>query len=378
MALQIVILGPAHPFRGGGITTFNERLARGLQEAGHRVEILNFTVQYPSFLFPGKSQTTNEAAPTDLTIEQRLHSMNPFNWWATGEYLRKKKPDLVLVRYWLPFMGPAFGTVLRRVRKNHHTKIIALTDNVQPHEKRLGDQHFTRYFLPVCDAFITMSKKVELDLRAFVDDKPILQVRHPLYDNFGEPVAKETARKTLGIAADCKLILFFGFIRAYKGLDLLLKAIPLIREPGIVLLVAGEFYEDAAAYHQLIGELGIENKVKLVADFIPSDQVRYYFSAADLVVQPYRNATQSGVTPLAYHFDKPMVVTNVGGLPDYVENEVTGLIAEPEPASLAQAINRFFEFGEDRFSTQIREKKKELSWSAFINQVMDLFNSLKK
>jgi glycosyltransferase involved in cell wall biosynthesis len=377
MALHIVILGPAHPFRGGGITTFNERLARGLQEAGHRVEILNFTVQYPAFLFPGKSQTTDEAAPTDLTIEQRLHSMNPLNWWATGEYLRKKKPDLILVRYWLPFMGPAFGTVLRRARKNHHTKIIALTDNVQPHEKRLGDQLFTRYFLPACDAFITMSKKVELDLRAFVDDKPILQVRHPLYDNFGEPVAKETARKTLGIAADCKLILFFGFIRAYKGLDLLLKAIPLIREPGIVLLVAGEFYEDAAAYHQLIGELGIENKVKLVADFIPSDQVRYYFSAADLVVQPYRNATQSGVTPLAYHFEKPMVVTNVGGLPDYVEDGVTGLLAEPEPSSLANAINRFFEFGEDRFSTQIREKKKELSWPAFIDQLLKLFHRLK-
>ncbi|MCF1713076.1 glycosyltransferase [Flavihumibacter sp. RY-1] len=378
MALQIVILGPAHPFRGGGITTFNERLARGLQEVGHRVEILNFTVQYPSFLFPGKSQTTNEAAPTDLTIEQRLHSMNPFNWWATGEYLRKKKPDLVLVRYWLPFMGPAFGTVLRRVRKNHHTKIIALTDNVQPHEKRLGDQLFTRYFLPACDAFITMSKKVELDLRAFVDNKPILQVRHPLYDNFGLPVEKDRARKQLDIPSESKVLLFFGFIRAYKGLDLLLKAMPFIREHNILLLVAGEFYEDPAAYHKLIKELGIETKVKLMADFIPSDQVRYYFSAADLVVQPYRNATQSGVTPLAYHFDKPMVVTNVGGLPDYVENEVTGLIAEPEPASLANAINRFFEFGEDRFSAQIREKKKELSWSAFINQVMDLFNSLKK
>lgn len=376
MALHIVILGPAHPFRGGGITTFNERLARGLQEAGHRVEILNFTVQYPAFLFPGKSQTTDEAAPADLTIEQRLHSMNPLNWWTTGEFLRKKKPDLILVRYWLPFMGPAFGTVLRRVKKNQHTKIIAITDNVLPHEKRLGDRLFTRYFLPSCDAYITMSQKVERDLRTFVTTKPILQVRHPLYDNFGEPVAKETARKTLGIAVDCKLILFFGFIRAYKGLDLLLKAIPLLREPGIVLLVAGEFYEDAAAYHQLIGELGIENKVKLVADFIPSEQVRYYFSAADLVVQPYRNATQSGVTPLAYHFEKPMVVTNVGGLPDYVENEVTGLVAEPEPASLAQAINRFFEFGEDRFSAQIREKKEELSWSAFIDQLLKLFQRL--
>ncbi|GAB2658540.1 glycosyltransferase family 4 protein [Flavihumibacter cheonanensis] len=377
MALHIVILGPAHPFRGGGITTFNERLARALQEAGHRVEILNFTVQYPAFLFPGKSQTTDEAAPSDLIIEQRLHSMNPLNWWTTGEYLRKKKPDLILVRYWLPFMGPAFGTVLRRARKNHYTKIIALTDNVQPHEKRLGDQLFTRYFLPACDAFITMSKKVEQDLRAFVDNKPILQVRHPLYDNFGLPVEKDSARKRLNIHSDTKVLLFFGFIRAYKGLDLLLKALPLIREQNMLLLVAGEFYEDPAAYHKLIKELGIETKVKLMADFIPSDQVRYYFSAADLVVQPYRNATQSGVTPLAYHFEKPMVVTNVGGLPDYVEDGVTGLLAEPEPSSLANAINRFFEFGEDRFSTQIREKKKELSWPAFIDQLLKLFHRLK-
>jgi glycosyltransferase involved in cell wall biosynthesis len=378
MALYIVILGPAHPFRGGGITTFNERLARGLQEAGHKVEILNFTVQYPSFLFPGKSQTTDEPPPTDLTIEQRLHSMNPINWWSTGEYLRKKKPDLILVRYWLPFMGPAFGTVLRRVRKNRSTKIIALTDNVQPHEKRLGDQLFTRYFLPACDAFITMSKKVEQDLRSFVADKPILQVRHPLYDNFGSPVAKDKAREHLGISSDTRVLLFFGFIRAYKGLDLLLKALPLIREQNILLVVAGEFYDEPAAYHRLINELGIENKVKLMADFIPSDQVRFYFSAADLVVQPYRNATQSGVTPLAYHFDKPMVVTNVGGLPDYVENEKTGLIAEPEPASLAQAINRFFEFGADRFSAQICEKKKELSWPVFIDQLLQLFYRLKK
>jgi glycosyltransferase involved in cell wall biosynthesis len=352
-------------------------MARGLQEAGHRVEMLNFTVQYPSFLFPGKSQQTEEPAPADLVIEQRLHSMNPLNWWTTGEYLRKKKPDLIVVRYWLPLMGPAFGTVLRRVRKNRHTKIIAITDNVRPHEKRPGDTLFTRYFLPACDAYITMSKKVEQDLRSFVSSKPIVQVRHPLYDNFGLPVEKTMAREKFGIRSDVKLLLFFGFIRAYKGLDILLKAIPLIQHQQVQLLVAGEFYDDPAMYQELIKELHIENRVLLMADFIPTDQVRYYFSAADLVVQPYRNATQSGVTPLAYHFEKPMVVTNVGGLPDYVDNEITGLIAEPTPASIASAIDRFFEFGEDRFSAQIREKKKELSWPSFISQLINLYSSIK-
>lgn len=376
MSLHIVILGPAHPFRGGGITTFNERLARGLQEAGHTVEILNFTVQYPGFLFPGKSQTTEEPAPADLKIEQRLNSMNPLNWWRTGEYLRKKKPDLILVRFWLPFMGPAFGTVLRRVRKNRHTKIIALTDNVIPHESRPGDKLFTSYFLPVADAFITMSKKVQADLLQFTSRKPVLLLPHPLYDNFGEAVSKEAARRVLGIEKDKKLILFFGFIRTYKGLDLLLKAMPKIKTENIQLLVAGEFYDDPQPYHQLIKEQGIESKVQLMGDFIPSDQVRNYFCAADLVVQPYRNATQSGVTPLAYHFEKPMVVTNVGGLPDYVEDGKTGLIAIPEPASLATQVDRFFELGADHFIEPIREKKKELSWISFVNQVTGLYSKL--
>jgi len=376
MPLQIVILGPAHPFRGGGITTFNERLARGLQEAGHQVEMLNFTVQYPSFLFPGKSQTTTEPAPADLKIERRLHSMNPLNWWQTGQYLKKKKPDLILVRYWLPFMGPAFGTVLRLVRKNKHTRVIAITDNVLPHEKRPGDRLFTRYFLPACDAFITMSAKVEKDLKTFIQHKPILLLRHPLYDNFGVILNKQEARAELGIDPAKHLLLFFGFIRAYKGLDLLLKAIPLIQDETIQLLVAGEFYEDATVYQQLIKELGIEKKVKLIADFIPADQVKYYFSAADLVVQPYKNATQSGVTPLAYHFEKPMVVTNVGGLPDYVDQGKTGLIAAANPESIAAAIQQFFGYGEDHFIPFIRDKKKELSWSNFINQIAELYSSL--
>ncbi len=376
MPLHIIILGPAHPFRGGGITTFNERMARSLQEAGHRVEILNFTVQYPSFLFPGKSQTTSEPSPADLQIVQKLHSMNPLNWFKTGRYLRTQKPDLILVRYWLPFMGPAFGTVLRQVRKNHHTKVIAITDNVLPHEKRPGDRLFTRYFLPACDAFITMSAKVEKDLQLFHTNKPILTLRHPLYDNFGAILDKETACAELGIDPNQKILLFFGFIRNYKGLDLLFRAVSLLKEERILLLVAGEFYEDPDLYKKLLKELEIEKYTVLVNEFIPSDKVKYYFSAADLVVQPYRNATQSGVTPLAYHFEKPMVVTNVGGLPDYVEPGKTGLIAEPDPVSIAAAIKAFFEFGEDHFTPQIREKKKELSWSNFVSQISELYAGL--
>jgi glycosyltransferase involved in cell wall biosynthesis len=376
MALSIVILGPAHPFRGGGITTFNERLARGLQESGHQVEIVNFTVQYPSFLFPGKTQISQETAPKDLRISRRLHSMNPVSWYQTGRYIRKKKPDLVIVRYWLPFMGPAFGTVLRQAKKNRHTRVIAITDNVRPHEKRIGDEAFTRYFVKPCDGFITMSARVEQDLNDFVSAKPVLRLRHPLYDNFGEILPKSEARKTLGLDPDKKWVLFFGFIRAYKGLDILLNAISRVHDPAIQFLVAGEFYEEERPYRELIRSLKIEDRVKIVADFIPNDAVKQYFSAADLVVQPYRNATQSGVTPLAYHFEIPMVVTRVGGLPDYVEDGKTGLIAEPEPVSLADAITRYFEFGEEHFRPHIRQKKQELSWQVFISQIEGLFERL--
>ncbi|KIC93858.1 glycosyltransferase [Flavihumibacter solisilvae] len=369
--MNIVILGPAHPFRGGGITTFNARLAQELQSHGHSVSILNFTVQYPSMLFPGKSQFTDEPAPKDLRITRMLHSMNPISWLKTGNYLRKLRPDLIIVRYWLPFMGPAFGTVLRRVKKNRHTKVIAITDNVLPHEKRVGDRIFTRYFLPPCDAFICMSDKVLADLRAFHIQKPIARLHHPLYDNFGTPVEKETARRHLGIDPGVKLLLFFGFIRKYKGLDLLLEAMKQVDDPNVRLLVAGEFYEDINHYKPLMNEIG--DRLILKNDFIPNDEVKYYFSAADVVIQPYRNATQSGVTPLSYHFEKPMIVTNVGGLPDYVTNDVTGIVTEPQPEKIATAINRYLGFGEAHYKSQIRNEKKRFSWTAFVSSLLELY-----
>lgn len=376
MALKIVILGPAHPFRGGGITTFNERLAKELQEQGHQVSILNFTVQYPSFLFPGKSQLTDEPAPAGISIERKLHSMNPLNWIGTGLYLREKRPDLIIVRFWLPLMGPAFGTVLRMVKKNHHTRIIAITDNVKPHEKRPGDKTFTSYFLKSCDAFITMSEKVLADLKEFNVQQPVLKLDHPLYDNFGPGVGKDEARRWLGIPPDKKLLLFFGFIRKYKGLDLLLQACKDLADKDILLVVAGEFYEDEAVYQALIDSLGIRDRVILKNDFIPNEEVKYYFSAADVVVQPYRNATQSGVTPLAYHFEKPMIVTNVGALPDYVPNGRTGIVTEPEPAAIARAIEEFFRFGEEHYKSQIRIEKQKFSWQSFSAAILNLYEKI--
>jgi glycosyltransferase involved in cell wall biosynthesis len=374
----VVIIGPGHPLRGG-LATFDQRLAGEFITEGYSCPIYSFSLQYPSFLFPGTTQYSSEPAPEGLTILSRINSINPFNWLSTGEELRKLRPDIIVVRYWLPVMGPALGTILRRVRKNGHTRIIAITDNILPHEKRPGDVAFTRYFLKSCDAYITMSEKVMNDLRGFEKTKPARQVLHPLYDNFGAPVPKpeareELRRKGLAIGDGDKVILFFGFIRRYKGLDILLEAMadPRIRGAGIRLLVAGEFYEDEKPYREQIERSGIGDLLLLRTDFIPDSEVRYYLCAADAVVQPYRNATQSGVTPLAYYFEKPMIVSNVGGLPGLVPHEKAGLVAEPAAGAMADAVLRFFELGENYFIPHLRSEKQKYSWSRLVGTILEL------
>jgi glycosyltransferase involved in cell wall biosynthesis len=375
---NIVIIGPGHPLRGG-LATFNQRLCKQFNDEGHTCCIYSFSLQYPSFLFPGTTQYSNEPAPTDIEIYSVINSVWPLNWIQIGNALRRIRPDIIVVRYWLPFMGPALGSVLRRVKKNNHTKVIAITDNVIPHEKRPGDVAFTRYFLKCCDAFITMSEKVMNDLRQFEKTKPAKQVLHPLYDNFGEPISKEEARKKLGLDVNEKIVLFFGFIRKYKGLDILLEAMSLMQpqtinnKPQTVkLLVAGEFYEDEKQYKEQIKRLGIEDSLILRTEFIPDSEVKYYLCAADVVIQPYRNATQSGVTPLAYHFEKPMIVTNVGSLPTLVPHEKVGLVCEPEPASLAAAINRYFELGEQYFIPHLRTEKEKYSWHNLVDTILTI------
>jgi len=383
---KIIIIGPAYPFRGGGITTFNQRLAKEFYDQGDDCSIYSFSLQYPSFLFPGKTQYSTEPAPKDLKIFSVINSINPLNWIKIGNRIRIERPDIVVVRYWLPFMGPAFGTILKRVRRNKHTKIICIADNIIPHEHRPGDKALTKYFLKNCDAFITMSEKVMNDLRKFVHDKPAALVQHPLYDNFGEIISKPEAKEKLGVGSQKSIILFFGFIRRYKGLDILLDALKILKEDpvpiaigtkikNLKLMVAGEFYEDEKPYLEQINRLGINDSVILRTDFIPDSEVKYYLCAADAVIQPYRNATQSGVTPLAYYFEKPMIVTNVGGLPSLVPNEKAGLVTEPTAPSIANAILRFYQLGENYFLPHLRSEKQKYSWSNLVNAIKDLGNS---
>jgi glycosyltransferase involved in cell wall biosynthesis len=379
MKKKVIIIGPAHPLRGG-LATFDHRLAKQFIDEGFDCTIYSYSFQYPSFLFPGTTQYSAEPPPEGVRIRSAINSINPLNWLKVGNELKRMKPDLIVVRYWLPFMGPALGTILRRVKKNKHTNIIAITDNILPHEKRPGDIPFTKYFLKSCDAFITMSEAVMHDLRKLEKHKPAQQVIHPLYDNFGEPLPKEEARKKLNIDPSAKLTLFFGFIRKYKGLDLLLNAMSNedIRSQGIKLMVAGEFYEDQEPYSEIIKSLDIEDSLLLKTNFIPDSDVKYYLSAADVVIQPYRNATQSGVTPLAYHFEKPMIVTNVGGLPSLVPHNKVGLVCEPQPDAIANAILRFYELGENYFIPHLRSEKQKYSWHRLIETIVELQKEIKK
>lgn len=371
---KVVIIGPAHPLRGG-LASFDERLARAFQQQGDDVVIYTFSLQYPGFMFPGTTQYSSEPAPTDIRIKVCINSINPLNWLVVGNRLKNYKPDVIVVRYWLPVMGPCLGTILRRAKANGHTRVVAITDNVLPHEKRPGDKPFTKYFLAACDAFVTMSEKVMQDLRLF-SQKPAQQVTHPLYDNFGEQLSKAEARRYLHVPVDGKIILFFGFIRKYKGLDILLEAMKLLRDnpatKEIRLLVAGEYYEDRKPYDELIASLGIEDQLILRTDFIQDSEVKYYLSAADFVIQPYRNATQSGVTPLAYHFEKPMLVTNVGGLPGFVPHKRVGIVAEPNPAAIADGIAALYRLGEDYFLPYLREEKQKYNWAILIDAIKQL------
>lgn len=375
MSKKIVIIGTAHPLRGG-LATYNESLARQFQREGHDVDIYTFSLQYPSFLFPGTSQYSEEPAPKDLNINVLINSINPLNWLKVGRLIKQLKPEIVVVRFWIPFMGPCLGTILRIIRTNKTSKVICIADNVIPHETRFGDKLFTAYFVKAVDAFITMSKKVKEDLMA-ISSKSVMQVIHPLYDHFGDKISAQEAKLKLSIPADQQIVLFFGFIRKYKGLDLLLEAISILNKKGffqknqVKFLIAGEFYESAQPYLDAIQEFQIEDYIILHTHFIADSEVKYYLSAADCVIQPYKNATQSGVTPLAYHFEKPMIVTNVGGLPEMVPAHV-GLIAEPNALSISTQIEKLFTLDLQKFSASIQEEKKKYSWSIITQAILSL------
>ncbi len=372
---RIVLIGSAHPLRAGGLATFNERLADEFVNAGHDVIIYTFSLQYPSVFFPGKSQLSDEPPPEKLNIKVKINSVNPINWVMVGKEIAGLKPDIIIVRYWIPFMSSCLGTICRKASKNNNTKVIAITDNVIPHEKRFGDKALTKYFVNSVDGFITLSESVMNDLKKFDKQKPRKLCLHPLYDNFGDKLDKQEALKKLKLNPDYKYLLFFGFIRDYKGLDLLLKAMADkdLKNSNIKALIAGEFYADEKYYLKLIDDLNINDSIILHTNFISNDMVATYFSAADLVVQPYKDATQSGVTQIAYHFNVPMVVTNVGALPEMVPDMKAGLVVDVDENEIANAIKLYFEKNlQNTLSNTIIEEKKRFSWGKLVDSIIEV------
>lgn len=372
---KIFILGPAWPLRGG-LATFDELLCRTLSDAGHESRIISYSLQYPNFLFPGTTQYSDAPAPEGIRIETRINSVNPFNWLSVGRYIRREKPDFLVIRYWLPFMGPALGTIARRARKNGHTKVLALVDNAIPHEKRPGDRQFSGYFLKSCDGYLTMSHKVMKDLAQFTQSPNKLFTYHPLYTSFHEAVSKAEARKFLGLDTDGKYMLFFGFIRRYKGLDLLLEAMhdERVRAMGIKLIVAGEFYEDRKYYDEIIARLNLKDQLVLKTDFIPNDAVHWYFSACDIVAQTYHNATNSGVTKVAIQFEKPSLVTDVGGLSEEILHERSGYVVPVDVKSIADSIVDYYTNArEESFISVTREEKKKYGWDVMVDSISKLY-----
>ena len=382
--MNIVILGTSHPFRGG-LATFNERLARQFQNEGHYVKIVTFTLQYPSFLFPGKTQFSSEEAPNDLEIIPAVNSCNPFNWRKVANQLRQESPDLLICCYWMAFFAPCYSMIERIVKKNKHTRCIALVHNMLPHEPTLLDKIFAPVFIKATDGFVALSESVVRDIE-MIEQKSLRHGQspkqnnktfspHPIYDHYGERMTKADACKALRIDENKQYMLFFGLVRAYKGLDLLLDAFGMIKEelPELQLLVAGEFYEDEEKYRSQITANGLTDRVVLRNEFIPDADLRKYFGAADLIVQPYRSATQSGVTQVAFHFEKPMLVTNVGGLPEIVPDGKIGYVVEPDAQAISDALVRYYdEAREEAFTEGVREEKKKYGWDRMTSAVISV------
>lgn len=373
---KIVLVGSAYPLRGG-LSNYNERLIREFQQRGDEAYIYTFSLQYPSFLFPGKTQYSTDPPPHDLNIKICINSINPFNWIKIGRELKKLRPDIVIIKFWIPFMAPCFGTIARIVRKNKHTKVISIIDNIIPHERRIGDLILAKFWVNSVDGFVAMSKSVLEDLNTFDKKKEKQFCPHPIYDNFGKAVEKNVAREKLNLDKNFNYILFFGFIRDYKGLDLLLNAFisVLLKNQKIKLIVAGEFYSDSKPYLDIIEKNNLQNNVILATDFIPDSEVYAYFCASDIIVQPYKHATQSGVTQIAYHFNKPMIITDVGGLKEFVPDGKVGYVVKPDENSIAEAILNFYDGKKEKeFIENVKEEKKKYSWKRMVETIDKLSN----
>ncbi|MCR5049636.1 MAG: glycosyltransferase [Paludibacteraceae bacterium] len=383
--MKIILLGTSWPYRGG-LATFNERLACQFASEGHKVELWTFTLQYPSFLFPGKTQYSSEPLPKSIIPRRVLNSCNPFNWMRVGRMVRKAAPDMLICCYWMSFFAPAYGLVSRIAKRNGKTRCVALVHNMIPHEPSILDKLFAPYFVKSQDAFVALSESVVRDIETMETKiggwrTPKTFSPHPIYDHYGQRMGKEEACKALGISETKDYMLFFGLVRAYKGLDMLIDAFGKIKDrlPQLQLIIAGEFYENEEKYHDQIQANGLSDRVILRNDFIPDEDLRKYFGAADLIVQPYKTATQSGVTQVAFHFEKPMLVTNVGGLGEIVHDHKMGYACQPNAQAIAEDLMDYYSNARQQdYTAYLQTEKKKYEWSKMTRAFMTVYKEGEK
>ena len=376
--MKIICIGPGYPLRGG-ISNFNTALCSNLAAAGHEASIISFSLQYPGFLFPGTSQFEPGDPPSGISIRPMINSVNPLSWIRTARRVRRESPDIVILHHWMPFTAMSLGAIARRLGKKKSFPIIAVCHNVVPHEKQAGWKILNRRLLRACDGFVVLSRSVLDDLSMFTTNENKVFVPNPVYDIFGEPVDREEAARYLGLDPGERYLLFFGLVRKYKGLDLLLNAFARVKDEieDLRLVIAGEFYEGKDEYMQMIADLSLRGHILLRDQFIPSGEVKYYFSLADLVVQPYRTATQSGISQIAYHFGVPMLVTDVGGLAEIVPDRKVGYVTPVDEEAIAGAILDFFRNGRAaEFRKNILSERKRFSWDAMREQILELASQI--
>ncbi|MBP5566605.1 MAG: glycosyltransferase [Bacteroidales bacterium] len=369
--MKTAILSAFHPFRGG-IAQFNGNLYLELGKTAD-VKAFNYSRQYPGFLFPGKTQYVSAGDDSfPMPSEAVLDTANPFNWPGAARKILRWQPDLLLMRYVMPYFAPSLGCVARKVRRSG-CKVVAIADNIIPHEKHIIDKPFTKYFLGGLDGCVTLCDAVAEDLHRWAPDLPSKVIFHPLYSHFGEKLPREEAERTLGLRPGMKNLLFFGLIREYKGLDILLEAFNSLPE-DYQLIIAGECYGPFDKYQAIIDASPAKDRIHLFRKYIDDSEVKVYFSAADVTVLPYRSATQSGVSSASYHFEVPMIVTAVGGLKETIGDTGTGLVADkPSPAAVAGKITEFF--GDDSIRRNcvesIRRESERLSWKRFSEELLN-------
>lgn len=370
--MNIVLIGPAYPWRGG-IAHSAALLARHLAKR-HIVRVITFKRLYPEILFPGTSQKETASTLPPVTADQLIDSVNPFTWIRTARMIAKLMPDVVLFKHWHPFFAPCYAAIASSVRRRARARILYLCDNILPHETFPCSRALTRLAFRHGDAFIVLSETVRQDLLSLFPQARHHLVPHPIYELFTGAMSKQTARRRLGIKVS-RVLLFFGLVRPYKGLDVLLRALPLVLHSlPVHLLIVGEFYDKESRYRELLRASGCAKAVTIVPTYVPAEDVGLYFSACDAVVLPYRSATQSGIVQIAYQFDKPVITTNVGGLAEAVLHESTGTVVPPEqPRELAEAILEFYQKKkETAFVKNIRREKKRFSWDRLVRAVEEL------